>query len=147
MKAREQFSAIIVFALIFVLSSFSVASASMLTYTFDDGSRSIYDNAYPILSKYGQQGVVYAISERVINYYDGYITGSQFLQMQSSGWEVGSHSMKHTHLTQIPYSYEDEIVDQWESVDGYSHVYRCSYQYNDLSLIFVELNRFAVVCP
>ena len=67
--------------------------AAMLTYTFDDGSRYIYDNAYPIMKKYNQPGVVYAISERVADYYDNYIHADQFRKMQDNGWEIGSHSV------------------------------------------------------
>lgn len=116
----------------------SSARAAMLTYTFDDGPISVYDNAYSVLGQHGQTGVVYAISERTVNYYNSFISASQLLQMQATGWEIGSHSMKHAHLTQIPYSYEDETLNGWDIVSGAPGVYRCRYSYDDMSLLFVD---------
>ena len=116
--------------------------AAMLTYTFDDGSCYIYNNAYPVMKKYNQPGVAYAISERVADYYDNYIHADQFREMQGNGWEIGSHSVSHRRTTQLPKTYEDEILQGWEKVPGYNNTYRVQYHYNDLALVYVEGERF-----
>jgi len=118
------------------------SEAAMLSYTFDDGSRYIYENAYPVMQKYKQPGVVYAIAERVENKYDNYINIEQFLEMQDGGWEIGSHSIRHSRLTQLPKYYEDEVLNQWKPVDNYLNVYECDYLYSDLALIYVDSVRF-----
>lgn len=114
----------------------------MLTYAFDDGGRSIYNNAYPILESYNQKGVVYAISERVTDYYETFISHEQLLLMQDNGWEVGSHTVSHSRLTQLPKYYENEVLSDWEKISVYENTYRVSYEYDDIGLIYVNQERF-----
>lgn len=128
--------------LLLSLVDFGWAQGPMVTYSFDDGSRYIYENAYPIMSKCNQKGVVYAITNRVVDYYEGYINQDQFLELQRSGWEIGSHTVSHCSTTQLPRTYEDELLTGWEKVAGYDHVYRVMYGYSDLALVYVDGERF-----
>ena len=116
--------------------------AAMLTFTFDDGSRSTYTNAYPIMKKYNKTGVVYAISRRVADYYDNYIHADQFREMQDNGWEIGSHTVSHRRTTQLPRTYDDEILNGWEKVSGYQNTYRVQYNYDDMALVYVDGEHF-----
>ncbi len=65
--------------------------------TFDDGQENVYANAFPIMEKYGFKGVVYIVG----TYLDAptFMTTEQVKQLTASGWEVGSHSMRHKDLT------------------------------------------------
>jgi peptidoglycan/xylan/chitin deacetylase (PgdA/CDA1 family) len=61
--------------------------------TFDDGYETFYTMAYPILQKYGLNGVCYVITDK-INVY-GYLNDAQIAEMQSSGLvELGGHTNK-----------------------------------------------------
>ncbi len=64
--------------------------------SFDDGNADIYDNAFPIMHKYGFIGTVYL----VVNYLDQdtFLSTDQVVEMQNAGWEIGSHSMSHPDL-------------------------------------------------
>ncbi|MBW1938543.1 MAG: polysaccharide deacetylase family protein [Deltaproteobacteria bacterium] len=116
--------------------------AAMLTFTFDDGSRSTYATAYPIMKKYNKTGVVYVISRRVADYYDNYIHADQLREMQDDGWEIGSHSVSHRRTTQLPRTYDDEILNGWEKVSGYQNTYRVQYDYDDMALVYVDGEHF-----
>jgi len=65
--------------------------------TFDDGNLDVYTNAYPIMQKYDFTGVMYLIVNEL--HADGYISIDQIKEMIAAGWEVGSHSMTHAHLS------------------------------------------------
>jgi len=65
--------------------------------TFDDGNLDVYTNAFPIMQKYGFSGVVYIVVNFI--YADGYMGVDQIQEMVAAGWEVGSHSMTHAHLS------------------------------------------------
>lgn len=66
--------------------------------TFDDGYLDLYQNAYPILDRYGFAATAYIIGDTVDT--RGNLSSEQLLELISHGWEIGSHSMHHTDLTQ-----------------------------------------------
>jgi peptidoglycan/xylan/chitin deacetylase (PgdA/CDA1 family) len=77
--------------------------------TFDDGSETIYENALPIMQRYGFTGVSY-----IVYHYLGvskYMNADQILSLYAAGWEVGSHSLNHRDLTVHPDRQMDEIVE------------------------------------
>jgi len=66
--------------------------------TFDDGYQNIFANAFPIMERYGFTGTVYIVANRLKS--DGFMNQKELKQLLDSGWEVGSHGMTHTELTQ-----------------------------------------------
>ncbi len=76
--------------------------------TFDDGYRSVYEFAFPILQQYGLQGVVY-----VITGYVGaptYMNADQLVELFANGWEIGSHTVSHEDLVKNPSHAYDQMV-------------------------------------
>jgi peptidoglycan/xylan/chitin deacetylase (PgdA/CDA1 family) len=61
--------------------------------TFDDGSRGQYDNAYPILKKYGMRGVFF------VNSGSKYITSDELKAMSDNGMSIESHTIGHVNLS------------------------------------------------
>ncbi len=67
--------------------------------TIDDGWRSVYDLAYPILKKFGFQATLFV--------YTDFIGGEKALQwsyieeMAQNGFDVQSHTLSHRNLTMI----------------------------------------------
>ena len=67
---------------------------------FDDGRKSQYTQAKPILDKYGFKATFYA----VCNYLDnkkGYMSWKDIETLYKEGHDIGSHGMNHAHLQQL----------------------------------------------
>ena len=70
----------------------------VVSFSYDDGDTTWYDNAFPIFQEYGFPGVVY------INATNWWVSGqrtnaiNKLLEMQSAGWEISSHTFNHDSL-------------------------------------------------
>lgn len=64
----------------------------------DDGYRSTYDIAYPILKKYGFRAALFIYTD-FIGASSNSLTWEQLQEMKADGFEVGSHSLSHCDLT------------------------------------------------
>ena len=67
--------------------------------TMDDGYRSVYDIAYPILKKYGFTATLF-IYTSFVGASRMAITWEQLKEMQMNGFTIGSHSVYHSDLSQ-----------------------------------------------
>ncbi len=86
----------------------AVANTPKISFTFDDGLASTYNNAYPTLAKYGLVGTVYAATGCIdmttvpntcrANTDTPYMSWSQVATLQNSGWEIASHTVTHPYL-------------------------------------------------
>lgn len=77
--------------------------------TFDDGYRSIYEIAFPVLNQYKLKGVVY-----VITGYVGaptYMNTDQLSELFANGWEIGSHTVSHEDLVKNPAKAYEQMVE------------------------------------
>ena len=82
----------------------------VVTFTFDDGLRSQYDLALPLLVDYGVPGTLFVVSDfaDTADAASGLKTGKAQVFMtwdeirayQAAGWEIGSHSATHPHLSE-----------------------------------------------
>lgn len=80
--------------------------------TFDDGYVDNYDNAFPLLQKYGFTGVFFVITELAerasagmtapdgVRYADVYMGWDQLREMAAAGMEVECHARVHEDLTE-----------------------------------------------
>ena len=79
-----------------------------VSFTFDDGYLSALTQAQPTLSKYGLTGTDYVITGCVgmstapntcrADNDAQYMTWAQIAQLQTAGWEIGSHTVTHPYL-------------------------------------------------
>jgi len=76
--------------------------------TFDDGYLDVFDNAFPIMERYGFSGTVYIVANRLNS--DGFLQVEELQEILNHGWEVGSHGMTHTELTQNHILVRNEIL-------------------------------------
>jgi peptidoglycan/xylan/chitin deacetylase (PgdA/CDA1 family) len=84
--------------------------------SFDDGDMSVYYNAFPIMQKYGFTGAAY-----IVYYYmntDGFMNADQIRELAAAGWEIGSHSLTHNNLQQIPDRQRNEIVESRKRLEA-----------------------------
>lgn len=79
--------------------------------TFDDGYIDNYEDAYPIMKKYGMTGTIFVIINLVNQ--PGYLTWQQIETMGKDGIEFGSHTISHKPLTSL-----DETAMNHELVDS-----------------------------
>ena len=68
----------------------------IVTLAFDDGYKSVIENAFPIMERYGYKGIAYVIP-RLIGQ-PGYMHWEDLRFLQRKGWEIGSHSLTHPYL-------------------------------------------------
>lgn len=66
---------------------------------FDDGWKSQYRQAKPILDKYGFKATFSIVCSYVG--YDGYMTWREIRDLHNSGHDIQSHSMRHRDLTKL----------------------------------------------
>ncbi len=77
--------------------------------TFDDGYLSVYQHAYPVLAQRSLTATVYVVADSIggINEWDRnagdrqepMMSAEQVREMASNGFEIGSHTLTHPHLT------------------------------------------------
>ena len=67
--------------------------------TMDDGYRSVYQVAYPILKKYGFTATLFIYTD-FVGVSKTAITWDQLREMKSDGFVIGSHTMSHSNLTE-----------------------------------------------
>jgi peptidoglycan/xylan/chitin deacetylase (PgdA/CDA1 family) len=84
----------------YVPSGFSRALVSV---TLDDGWASQYQNALPILNKYGLKATYYIISGSM-GEQPYYMSADQVKNLYLQGMEIGSHTITHPDLTKVTQS-------------------------------------------
>jgi peptidoglycan/xylan/chitin deacetylase (PgdA/CDA1 family) len=90
--------------------------------TIDDGYRSAYDIAFPILKKYGFPATIYVYSDFVNS--GMALTWAQLNEMEASGLvDVESHSKTHTSMALLPgeqngAGYKERITKEVVTPDG-----------------------------
>lgn len=68
--------------------------------TMDDGYRSTYKVAYPILKKYGFTATMFIYTD-FVEASRLAITWAQLREMRTDGFSIGSHSMTHSDITKL----------------------------------------------
>ncbi|MGD9496212.1 MAG: polysaccharide deacetylase family protein [Armatimonadota bacterium] len=68
-------------------------------FTFDDGPESVLTVSKPMMDQYGFAGTVFLISDAVGG--EGKLTWEQVRELEAAGWEVGSHTASHEHVTRL----------------------------------------------
>jgi peptidoglycan/xylan/chitin deacetylase (PgdA/CDA1 family) len=78
---------------------------SAFSFSFDDGFKAQYDNVRIILDSYDFNATYFLLPPFLTEQLPGiwrYGTWPMFLEMHSEGSELGSHSLNHPHLLQLP---------------------------------------------
>lgn len=79
-------------------------SRGMVSITFDDGFANVYNNALPVLARYGFKTTQYIVSGAIgskTNLDLPAMTRSQIAAMCAAGHEIGSHTAGHPRLTSL----------------------------------------------
>jgi len=75
--------------------------------TIDDGYRSAYDIACPILNEFGFKATLF-IYTNYVGISEGAITWDQLREMKARAFEVGAHTVTHCDLTKVQEGEDDQ---------------------------------------
>ncbi|MCI0515254.1 polysaccharide deacetylase family protein [candidate division KSB1 bacterium] len=101
--------------------------------TFDDAYRSVFDYAFPILTRYHFTATVFMITDYVgrTNRWDvnwggrtfAHLDWPQIQQLAQAGWEMGSHSATHRDLRRCsPAQLQQEVVRSRQVIEAQTGV-------------------------
>jgi peptidoglycan/xylan/chitin deacetylase (PgdA/CDA1 family) len=85
--------------LAYALSGHATLPPQPIIISFDDGYRDNYENAFPLLRKYGYTGIFFVFTQVIDTYNVSYITWEMVKEMHQAGMEFGSHSYRHSDLS------------------------------------------------
>jgi peptidoglycan/xylan/chitin deacetylase (PgdA/CDA1 family) len=70
--------------------------------TFDDGEKSVYQNAFPIMSQHNIAGTCFIIKKAVGG--TSYMSLEQLRTLYDAGWDISNHTANHVMLDQVTQS-------------------------------------------
>jgi peptidoglycan/xylan/chitin deacetylase (PgdA/CDA1 family) len=107
-----------------LVNSNETINSTLIVLTFDDGSKTIYDLALPIMQKYNYPGVNFIPTGWIDK--EDWMTLDQVRGLEKNGWETGGHTVHHANLTTIPIdSARSEIRNNYEQLITYGLKHRC----------------------
>jgi len=95
---QEGYQTITMRQLAYALSGQETLPAKPIVITFDDGYLDNYQNAFPLLQKYGYTGVFYIFTYPLDHDDPHYLSWEMVQEMHRAGMEFGSHGYRHWEL-------------------------------------------------
>jgi len=92
----------------------------LVTFVFDDGFKSVYSRAFPVLNSSLFPGVTAVISLNAVGGYTNYMNITELQTLQENKWEIASHSVTHPDLqlindTQLDHELLDSKNTLWSN--------------------------------
>lgn len=86
--------------------------------TFDDGWKNQYQNALPLLKKYGYTATFFVYTNP-IGKYPVFMSWSNIKELIASGMTIGDHTLSHPYLSKLsPKELEHEVVDARKALES-----------------------------
>jgi len=85
--------------------------------TIDDGYRSVYENAWPVLRDYGYPFTVFLYAKATENRHWNYMTWDQVKEMKEAGVDMQNHGFAHDHMAFKPSGMNLEEYRAWIRAD------------------------------
>jgi uncharacterized protein YjdB len=103
-----------------------------ITITFDDGWRSAYENAWPLLQEFGLPANVGVNPSAVDGAWPAYMSASMLDELHAAGWSMVSHTLAHDSLSTLSAAemdYDLRETRRWLEERGYrgSNVFIAPY--------------------
>lgn len=101
---------------------------NLVAITFDDGYQDIYENAYPVVKKYGYPATVFVVSDLIgkenlwdhenLNVRKRLLDWDTILELKGNGVDLGSHTKTHPFLTKLSANeLDNEIIGSMEAME------------------------------
>jgi peptidoglycan/xylan/chitin deacetylase (PgdA/CDA1 family) len=91
--------------------------ARSVVITIDDGYRSVYEKAWPVLREYGYPFTVFLYVKATEDRHWNYMTWGQIMEMKSSGVDFQNHGFAHDHMAFKPSEMDMEEYRAWIRAD------------------------------
>jgi peptidoglycan/xylan/chitin deacetylase (PgdA/CDA1 family) len=85
--------------------------------TIDDGYRSVYENAWPVLRDYGYPFTVFLYVKATENKHWNYMNWDQVLEMKAAGVDFQNHGFAHDHMAFTPAGMDFDAYRAWMRSD------------------------------
>ena len=85
--------------------------------TIDDGYRSVYTEAWPVLKQYGYPFTVFVYAKATENKHWNYMTWDQVKEMKAAGVDFQNHGFSHDHLAFKPSEMNMDEYKAWIRAD------------------------------
>lgn len=98
----------------------TVEERGAITITFDDGWRTVYDNAVPVMEEFGLVGNIGVYTEVVGA--PAYMTEAHLDELHAAGWSMPSHTVSHDSLPTLTpgeLDFELQASKAWLDARGY----------------------------
>ena len=118
--------------------------------TFDDGYKSQYTTVKPILDKYGFKGTFYVVCNYAQKIDTDRMNWTEIKELHQQGHDIGSHTMNHADLTQLPaYRIDYEIGTSKQCLigNGINDVTSFAYPFAEGSTNTAIINTVAKYYP
>lgn len=106
---NEKYTSLTLDQLLQYISSGQASPKKSIIFTFDDGYRDFYQNAFPLFKKYNFHATIFLIANDLEA--PDYLTWDQIHEMDTSGLiEFGSHTLTHPELS------KESVTDQKKQI-------------------------------
>ena len=85
--------------------------------TIDDGYRSVYENAWPVLRDYGYPFTVFLYAKATENRHGNYMTWEQVRELKAAGVDFQDHGFAHDHMAFKPANMDMDEYRTWIRAD------------------------------
>jgi peptidoglycan/xylan/chitin deacetylase (PgdA/CDA1 family) len=108
--AKEGYTPLSLSDFTLILEKRKTALPKPVLLTFDDGYADNYEQAMPVLKRYGFPATLFMSPGAVGQ--DGYLTWEQVKEMHKSGWDIQPHGMTHPHLPLLSAAKQKEEITE-----------------------------------
>ncbi|MEN8140653.1 MAG: polysaccharide deacetylase family protein [Thermodesulfobacteriota bacterium] len=91
--------------------------AKSVVITIDDGYKSVYENAWPILKKHGFPFTLFVYTQALARGYANYMSWEQIRELAAAGVALEDHSFAHHHLAFRPHGLDEAAYRAWIAND------------------------------
>lgn len=93
------------------LKNKKIPDEKTIAITFDDGYRSVYEEAFPVLKKYAWPFTVFVNTKPIEENLSQFVSWQELSEMAEYGATIANHSFSHPHMLRYQ---NDETEQQWQ---------------------------------
>ena len=119
--------------------------SGLISFTFDDGVRSTFEYAAPVLARHSMPATVGVICDHLLWHPNPKAMPLETVRaLAAAGWEIASHSLFHRRMEKLPPTCADETVQGWSPAgDG---IFTAACPWADVGTV-VEDSAYLPRCP